>query len=208
MEGTIDRNPYAYTREEKVMSIMCRELKTVGYRYIKAKMDNGEIPLGDLRCGSAWCALKVVGPVVDFIAPLEEVEEMWCANQKAIDIIDRWPTFDDFYDVWNGRLGRHAGTWDMTIVFRGYMSRDYGITDKYPAFPVTDFITLDRETLELHWDRASMRVEALKRIDQMKDRIRSRLYRRRLRRRMREDEVDINLMIDHHTNRNMRRRSG
>jgi hypothetical protein len=31
MEGTIDRNPYAYTREEKVMSIMCRELKTIGY---------------------------------------------------------------------------------------------------------------------------------------------------------------------------------
>jgi hypothetical protein len=171
-------------------------------------MDNGEIPLGDLRCGSAWCTLKV-RPVVDFIAPLEEVEEMWCANQKAIHIIDRWPTFDDFYDVWNGRLERHAGTWDITIVlFRGYVSRDYGITDKYPAFPVTDFITLDRETLELHWDRASVRVKALKRIDQMKDCIRLRLYRRRLCRRMREDEVDINLMIDHHTNRNMRRRLG
>jgi hypothetical protein len=126
------------------MSIMCRELKTVGYRNIKAKMDNGEIPLGDLRCGSAWCALKV-GPVVDLITGgLRLMTSM---------------------NVWNGRLGRQAGTWDITIVFRGYMSRDYGITDKYPAFPVTGFITLDKETLELHWDRASVRVEALKRID-------------------------------------------
>jgi hypothetical protein len=84
-------------------------------------MTIGEIPLGDLCCGtSAWCALKV-GPVVDFIAPLEEVEEMRCSNQKAIDIIERWPTFDDFYYVWNGRLERHAGTWDITIVFRGYL---------------------------------------------------------------------------------------
>jgi hypothetical protein len=146
--------------------------------------------------------------VVDFIAPLEEVEEMWCANQKAIDIIDRWPTFDDFYDVWNGQLGRRVGTWDITIVFRGYTSRDYGITDKYPAFPVTDFLQLDRDPLELHWNRASTRVEALKRIDRMKDCIRSEVYTRRLRRRMWEDDEDINLMNGHHTNHNMRRRLG
>jgi hypothetical protein len=92
----------------------------------------------------------------------------------------------------------HDGTWDITIVFRGYTSRDYGNTDKYPAFPVIDFIKLDRETLELHWNRASERVEALKRIDQMKDRIRLEVYRRRLRIRMREDKEDINQMIDHH----------
>jgi hypothetical protein len=181
---------------------MCRELKTVGYQHIKAKMDNVEIPLGDLCCGSAWCAFKV-GPVVDFIAPLEEVEEMWCAYQKAIDIIDRWHTFDDFYDVWNGRLGRHAGTWDKTIVFRGYTSRDYGITDKYPAFPVTDFIKLDREMLELHWKRASRRVEGLKWIHQMKDRIRE-AYRMRLHRRLREEEFDTNDC----SNCNIRRRLG
>jgi hypothetical protein len=146
--------------------------------------------------------------VVDFIAPLEEVEEMWCANQKAIDIINRWPTFDDFYDVWNGRLGRHAGTWDKTIVIRSYASRDYGITDKYPAFPVTDFIKLDRQTLELHWKRANMRVEALTRINQMKDRIREAYRRMRQRRRMWEDDKDTYLVIDNHTNHNVRRRLG
>jgi hypothetical protein len=53
-----------------------------------------------------------------------------------------------------------------------------------------------------------MRVEALKRIDRMKDRIRSEVCRRRLQRRTREDDEDINLMNGHHTNRNMRRRLG
>jgi hypothetical protein len=30
-EDNIDRDPWALTREEQVLSIMCRELKTVGY---------------------------------------------------------------------------------------------------------------------------------------------------------------------------------
>lgn len=110
---------------------------------------------------------------------------------KAIEIIDRWPTFDDFYDVWNDRLGRYATSWDKVIVVREYRSMDYGITDKYPAYPVTGFITLDREVLEKHWNRASVRVEALKRINQMRDRIQD-AYRIRRHRRMREDEEDMN----------------
>eukprot|EP00971_Amphidinium_carterae_P274752 5452193-Amphidinium_carterae.1 len=59
--------------------------------------------------------------------------------------------------------------------------------------------------LELHWNRANTRVEALKRIDRMKDRIRSEVYRRRLRRRRSEDDEDISPMGDHHTDRNTRR---
>jgi len=190
MEDTIDSDPWALTREEKVLSIMCRELKTVGYRHIKAKMDRGDIPVGDLRYGSAWNFIKV-GPVVEFVTPLEEVEVMWCTNQKAIEIIDRWPTFDDFYDVWNARLGRHATSWDKVIVVREYRSIDYGITDKYPAYPVTDFITLDKVVLEKHWNRVSVRVEALKRIDQMRDHIHD-AYRIRRHKRMRDDEEDMN----------------
>lgn len=206
LERTINRNPDYYTREEQILSLMCRELKTVGYRHIKAKMDRGDVPLGDLRYGSAWTSLKV-GPVLEFIAPLDEVEEMWCVNQKAIDIIDRWPTFDDYYDVWNGRLGSRAGTWDKTVVCRGYNIRNYIITGKYPSFPVTYFEKLDRETLMKHWNRASVRVEALMRIDHMKDRIRD-TYRMRQRRRMRE--VDNDAMIDNDGNYhiNMRRRLG
>jgi hypothetical protein len=51
MEGTIHRNPYAYNREDKVLSMMCRELKTVGYRHIKAKMDRGDSPI---RRSTSW----------------------------------------------------------------------------------------------------------------------------------------------------------
>ena len=53
--------------------------------------------------------LKV--PVVEFVKTVEEFkhEDIWCANQKAIDIINWWPSrFDDFYDVWNGFFGKDA----------------------------------------------------------------------------------------------------
>ena len=106
------------------------------------------------------------------------------------------------------QIGESCYTWEKTIVFKGYTSRDFGITDKYPAFPVTDFIQLDKATLELHWNKASTRVEALKRIDRMKNHIRSEVYRRRLQRRTREDNEDINRMNGNHTDRNMRRRLG
>jgi hypothetical protein len=166
-------------------------------------MERGDVPLGNLRYGSASNSL-MVGPVVEFISPLEECERMWCTNQKAIDIMERWPTFDDFYDAWNRhQLGRQASCWDSIVVVREYRSKDYGITDKYPCFPVTDFITLNRKTLCEHWTRASLRVEALKRIDQMKDRIQH-AYRMRRNRRGREDE--IRLVNADHNHRNMRRR--
>jgi hypothetical protein len=73
-------------------------------------MDRGDIPLGDLCYGGVRMFLKV-GRVVEFITTvLEEVKHMlWCANQKAINIIDWWPSsFDDFYDVWNGFFGKDA----------------------------------------------------------------------------------------------------
>jgi len=199
MEIMIDRN--TDTAEERVLSIMCQELLTVGYQHIKAKMNRGDVPLGNLCYGSAWNSLKV-GPVVEFISPLEECECMWCANQKAIDVMERWPTFDDFYDDWNERLGHRASCWDGIVVVREYRSKDYGMTDKYPCFPVTNFITLNWETLHEHWTRASVRVEALKRIDQMRDRIQH-AYSMRRNRSRREDEIW--LVHADHNHRNMRR---
>jgi ABC-type ATPase with predicted acetyltransferase domain len=43
----------AWTREEQVRAIMSRELLTVGYGHIKAKMNRGDTPLSDLHYGSA-----------------------------------------------------------------------------------------------------------------------------------------------------------
>jgi hypothetical protein len=96
-----------WTRDERIRSIMCRELLTVGYTTIRNKMDRGDRPVGPLRYGSARNIVRV-GPVSEFIAPDEETERMWCWNQKAIEIMERYPDFDDFYDVWNGVLGRHV----------------------------------------------------------------------------------------------------
>jgi hypothetical protein len=63
-----------------------------------------------------------IGPVSDYITPDEDLERFSCWNQKAIEIIDRWPTtFDDFYDVWNGVLD-NASSWDNIIIVREYMS--------------------------------------------------------------------------------------
>jgi hypothetical protein len=93
---------------------MSRELLTVGYGHIKVKMNRGDTPLSDLHYGSARMFLKI-GLVSDYITLDEDLERFSCWNQKAIEIIDRWPTFDDFYDVWNGVLN-NASSWDNIII--------------------------------------------------------------------------------------------
>ena len=110
-----------------------------------------------------------IGPVSDYITPDEDVERFSCWNQKAIEIIDRWPTFDDFYDVWNGVLN-NALPWDNIIIVREYKSGDYVVRDRYPCYLTTYFVTLDREQLEKYWARASERVKALKTIDTLRNR--------------------------------------
>lgn len=199
MNRTLNETRYGQgEREDRVQLIMCRELLTFGYKDVKDKMDRGEIPLGDLHYGSASTFVQV-GPVTEFVAPRLDVERMWCWNQKAVDIIDRWPTFDDYYDVWNGVLGRNADTWEKTIIVREYSSSDHGYKHKYCAYPVTSILTLDRDQLEKFWNKASERVEALRRIDELKQRIRDDIIRHNGR--MREEDWN------HSTgNRNVRRR--
>jgi hypothetical protein len=163
-----DARKHHLDEEDRVRLLMCRELLTVGYRHVKQKMDRGDLPLGDLHYGSAWTFVRV-GPVTDFVAPHVDVEMMWCWNQKAIKIIARWPTFDDFYDVWNGVLGRDAGVWDQMIVVREYSSVDHGYKHKYPVYPMTTIVELDKIQLGKYWMKASGRVKALIRIDELKD---------------------------------------
>jgi hypothetical protein len=99
MSQALSRTHYGdWTRDDRVRTIMCRELLTVGYDHIKAKMERGEMPLSDLHYGSARMFLKI-GPVTEFITPGEDVEHLWCWNQKALEIMQRWPSFDDFFDV-------------------------------------------------------------------------------------------------------------
>jgi hypothetical protein len=49
----------AWTKEQRVRAIMSRELLTVGYGHIKAKMNQGDTPLSDLHYGSARMFLKI-----------------------------------------------------------------------------------------------------------------------------------------------------
>lgn len=199
MNRTLNDTRYGQgEREDRVRLIMCRELLTLGYKDIKNKMERGDIPLGDLHYGSASSSVRV-GPVTEFVAPHLDVERMWCWNQKAVDIIDRWPTFDDYYDVWNGELGRSTDTWERTIIVREFRSSDHGYKHKYPAFPVTSILTLDRDQLAKFWNKASERVAALKRIDELKQRIHDEIMRRNGRMR----EGDWNHRIE---GRNVRRR--
>jgi hypothetical protein len=199
-----------WTREERVRAIMSRELLTVGYGHIKAKMNRGDTPLSDLHYGSARMFLKI-GPVSDYITPDEDLERFSCWNQKAIEIIDRWPTFDDFYDVWNEVLNR-ASSWDSIIIVREYRSGDYGVRDRYPTYPRTDFVTLDRVQLEKYWSRASERVEALRNIDRLRNRFRNDIVqennrRRRYRRQIEElSNQDRNENPWRYHDRNVRRR--
>ena len=97
-------NDDPWTRDERICSIMCHELLTVGYTTIKNKrMDRGDRPVGALHYGSVLNIVRV-GPVSEFITPDEATEHMWCWNQKAIEIMEIYPDFNDFYDVWNGVL--------------------------------------------------------------------------------------------------------
>ena len=169
--GADDEEHERWDREDRVKNIMCYELLTVGFDDIKVKMDNGDVPRGILRYGSAEKTVKV-GPVSDFIAPDEDTESMWCRNQKAIEIMEKYPDFDDFYDVWNGYLGTFVrnNKWDRTIVLREFsISSDYGVKNDSIAFPITTVITLDLFWLYTFYRRASERVEALKRIGELKN---------------------------------------
>jgi hypothetical protein len=95
MSRTLDDTRYELEEREAWIRLMiCHELLTVRYKRIKDKMDRGDIPLGELRYGSASTFMQV-GLVTEFVAPCFDVEMMWCCNQKAIDIMERWPTFDN-----------------------------------------------------------------------------------------------------------------
>ena len=143
-------------------------------------MDQGDRPVGALCYGSARNIVHV-GPVSEFIAPDEATESMWCWNQKAIEIMERYPDFEDFYDAWNGVLEQHVrnNEWNSLIFVREYRSVDHGENDKYRANPSTSILTLNRDTFKTFYERASERVEAWRRIDELKDGFRAELNRNR-----------------------------
>ena len=152
---------------------MCRELLTVGYMDIKKKMDNGDVPLGNI-VPAVNCKMIKVGPVVDFITTDEKLEKLLCANQKAIHLVTKWRTADDFVQSWNELFGEDNNNSNTTssnrrtIVLRNiYSSVDHGYDDKYSRAE-TEFRVLNENTIKSMWIKAAERVEALKRIDALK----------------------------------------
>jgi hypothetical protein len=154
-------------REDRILTIMCRELLTVGYMDIKNKMDKGEVPLG--KVVSVNVKKVKVGPVVEFITPDDKLEGLLCANQKAILLVTRWKTAEDFIRSWNEFFGDDCDDDSSyrTIVLREvYSSVDHGYDDKYRA--ETEYRQLNSISIERMWDKAEERVEALRRIDLLK----------------------------------------
>jgi len=170
-----------WTREDEVNFLMCKELINVGYRDVKGKMDNGDRPMGELHYGNARMVVKV-GPVTEFIAPVEEIERLCCINQKAIEIIARWPTFDEYFAAWNGVISCDASFLDKTILLREYDSIDQHVSAR--------IVTLDKDRLRLFWLKASERVEALRTIDMFKDRLRWYYFELHMMDRVRAGEKD------------------
>jgi hypothetical protein len=113
--------------------------------------------------------------------------------------------------VWNGVLNL-ASPWDHIIIVREYNSGDYGVRDRYPCYPRTYFVTLDRDQLEKYWMRASERVEALKNIDQLRNRFWNEFvqeYNRRRRYRRQIEELTYQDRAENpwrYSDRNVRRR--
>ena len=70
--------------------------------------------------------------------------------------------------------------WNRLIFMREeYRSIDHGEQDKYDANPSTSILTLNRDTFKTFYERASERVEALWRIDVLRDGIREDLVNNR-----------------------------
>ena len=69
--------------------------------------------------------------------------------------------------------------WNRFIFVREYRSIDHGEQDKYDANPSTSILTLNRDTLNTLYKRASERVEALRRIDALRDGIKEDLVNNR-----------------------------
>jgi hypothetical protein len=158
-------------REDRILTLMCRELLTVGYMDIKRKMDNGEVPLG--RVASVNVKKVKVGPVVDFITPDEKLEGLLCANQKAIRLVMKWKTAEEFVQSWNEFFGDDCknNSSCRTVVLRDvYSSVDHGYDDKYRA--ETEYRNLNQTTIERMWVKADERVEALRHIDSLKEELR------------------------------------
>ena len=67
--------------------------------------------------------------------------------------------------------------WDRTIIVREFRSDDYGVMDKkYTTFPITTVITLDAFWFYTFYRRASERVEALRRIGELKNCYRAEIW--------------------------------
>ena len=95
----------------------------------------GYIPYGGAR------APYRVWPIKEFVQPVEEVEHLWCKNEKAIEMITAWPTFHQFFNEWK----QVSGNKNATISIH------------------------DKDALKSFWLRASKWVEALRRIDKLRD---------------------------------------
>ena len=82
-----------------------------------------------------------VRPIKEFVRPLTKIENLWIKNEKAIEMIATWPKFDKFFQDWKQVSDKKDNT-------------------------ISNY---EKDMIKSFWLGASERVEALRRIDQMRD---------------------------------------
>jgi hypothetical protein len=156
-------------RDDRIMQMICGELRCVGYSDTKRKMEESDIPRGRVRRGNLFID---VGVFTDFLTPEVYIEQLLCPNQKAIAIFEHWETMDDFVNDWEVKLKDIADDSFSRIVYlgTGWSSYDEGNQFSYKGY--CNFEKINRDAMIRYWERADERFEALQKIDAMKDDIR------------------------------------
>jgi hypothetical protein len=151
-------------RELRIKYLMCFELRTIGYSDFDERDD---IERGELRPGNP--AGVMVGPVIDFITCWrDDIESLACVNRKAIEMMDTWETFDEYLSDWNLWFDGVPDESFDRVVYMGKYYHGLAGGHNFVPTPTPLYEKLNRTTLRMYWERAEERVEALRRIDNMK----------------------------------------
>jgi hypothetical protein len=152
-------------RELRIKYLMCFELRTIGYDDVKENDESDE--RGELRPGNP--AGVMVGPVIDFITCWrDDIESLVCVNRKAIEMLETWDSIDDFLNDWDLWFDGIPDESFDRVVYLGKCYHGLAGGHIFMPSPTPLYEKLNRKTLRMYWERAEERVEALRRIEEMK----------------------------------------
>jgi hypothetical protein len=150
-----------------------------GYKKFKKDFDEGKYyDQGRLYKGNEVVG-KIIGEVSEYVSPVVDVERIIDKYIKAIAILERWKTVDDFIYDWDGNvftgLLLNEKTAHERFLFTGFVLNRYigwennSVAELHDCGLIMEFQQVTTGTITRFWNKARMTVQAMSIVDRLDD---------------------------------------